>query len=140
MLDLLNSDNGFYDVDSEFIAGKGHLAAILADFNINESSSDIREIKLEIEAILNPGDAAVGTTFAYNWTTSRWDYVKAVRIKNQGNKVHVSRIRQDPGHSVSVTGVIRVIFRVFDQFKRNGKSPQPFRMRTDVLRAIIETN
>ena len=140
LLDLENSDNGFYDIDSVFVAGRGHFGAIQADFNINEPADDVKEIKFEIETILNPGDSAAGTAFAYNWGTDRWDYVKAVRIKNQGNKVHVIRIRQNPGDYVSVSGVVRVIFRVFDQFKRNGKNPQPFRMRTDVLRAIIVTN
>ncbi|MCH7905726.1 MAG: hypothetical protein IH944_14315, partial [Armatimonadetes bacterium] len=140
ILDSRGNDNGFYDIDSVFVAGRGHFGAIQADFNINEPADDVKEIKFEIETILNPGDSAAGTAFAYNWGTDRWDYVKAVRIKNQGNKVHVIRIRQNPGDYVSVSGVVRVIFRVFDQFKRNGKNPQPFRMRTDVLRAIIVTN
>ena len=136
--DLANSDNGFFDVDSAFLAGQGHYGSVYTDFMIAEAPATVDRLSVTIEAHLSPGNAATGTVFAYNWTTSTYKYIKVIPLKSAGNVQKVIKIKSGASDFVSSSGQVRILLRAHDPFRRRGRLPEPFRLRIDLIKLNVE--
>ncbi|MCH7944422.1 MAG: hypothetical protein IIC73_00165 [Armatimonadetes bacterium] len=140
LVDVIGSDNGFFDVDSAFLPGQGHYGSVRASFVIVEPASTVTELGITVETHLSPGRTATGTLFAYNWTINSYQYIKVIAIKSSDNVQRVIKIKKNPGDFVSSGGEVRIVVRAHDPFRRRGRNPEPFRLRTDLIRLNVRAS
>ncbi|HXH59825.1 MAG TPA: hypothetical protein VNI20_00550 [Fimbriimonadaceae bacterium] len=137
--DIVTDDTVFYDMDTAFVPGLGHYAAIQTDFSIAEVPTDVTELSFTIDSNIDPGVDATGTVFLWNWNTSKYEYVKAFPMKVAAANMQAFKLKTDLAKYISNAGDVRVLFRAHDPLRRRGSDASPFRMRTDVVHLKVKS-
>lgn len=125
------SDDLYFDVTSMPETGLGQIAAAELSFTLPAGTVDQLRGKFEMVGVTG----TTGMVWLYNWTTNKYENIKAFSVKGSGNTVNTVPIAT-PATYVSPGREVKMVVRGLLP-QRRGSMPPSFKFRSDQILLIL---
>ena len=75
--------------------------------------------------------------FIYNFNTGAYEYLKSFSVDANSASVQRVTIKSSIENYLDEFGIMGLMIRAHDQYRRNGRSPEPFKLKMDLVRLQV---